>query len=689
MYQNKANHIAMLIASGHLGEAFGQTRALVSPADAEYTHRIDGLYEAYRSSLTYYVQGVNDPERGRIVAWLGTELLGIALELEDRALRASSPAHYYTRSLNIVRIEDALRRLPHGSEAVHEADAERLLEAVWTARSLSSTEQEMLLAVDDVYLQSLILAGILLALDYYPLEAHVSYLIAVLSRYGEVPELRARAVVGLIIASAYSWMPIYAPRLETSLDELLASDTRLADDIIQTTLQIYRSRGTEELNEQAREQIRASWEQIRPEIRERLGRISSESDLASLEEPEWLSALEESGMQDSMQRVGEMMIEGHDMLFGHFAQLKAHPHFRYLSAWFVPLSLSNPLLRRMEDRIPGLSTTLPRLLHSMCDSDRYSMLTVIEGIPGGANVNAMLQHMQGESAESELDPFTERMRSYVNGLYRFYRLYDRRREHTDIFALDIVRPTAPLLGSLYHSAAMLRPLADVHCAQRRYAEAEACYRMLTILEPTVATHYERLAWTLIESQQWRDALAQLTTAEIIAGERPELIRQMAHCHYQLGEYETTIQLLRGLVASGRQAKPAPLLLRIATAHIALGQWQQALETGFEYELTQEENKRSRRIIALSLLYLGRTLEAEGYYTQLLAEAEPSESDLLNAAHTALLLGKYTDALGLYGRAYRGTTPELFARLWEREQVMLTTLGIEPERAQAIPEYLAL
>lgn len=685
----KTLHIASLIDHGQMLEAFAQTRALITPADASYTHRLDELQEAYRHSLVYYVEGVHDPERTRIEQWIRTTLLGIALEIEDRHLLQTSPAYYYTRSLSPLDLDAVLRRATSATSPNIQTD-DMLLEAVWTTRGLTTAQMEKMLEVSDVYLQSLIITGITLALDYYPSEAHLRYLLLVLARYGGDYELRARAIVGLVLASSYSWLPIYAPAIAPLLDQLLDTDPTLATDFVEATMQMYRSRGTEQTNQQIRDRLQGTIDRLSPEVRERLKRIEADPSALAREDSDWLNALEELGGQDDLADIGEMIQQGHDIFYGMLSMLKGHAHFRHLSAWFAPLSPSNELVHRLIARSPILGERLQMALPAVCDSDCYSMLLVAESLPAGIDLVDLLRG-QGIEMPDEVPPPSvgARIKSYVQGLYRFCRLYARRGEHTDYFAALSAQPSTPLVGRLYASEAVLHQLALLAMAQGQYDEGARYYQHLIGLAPAESRHYEGLARVYIKQGRWSEALDRLAAVELIAGETPQLMRQMAHCYYHMADYEATIRLLRRVLASEAGDQYAPLLLRIATAHIALGQWQRALETGYEYELTYQENTRSRRIIALSLLCLGRVEEARPYYDVLLAESQPSLSDFLNAGHTALVGGDRAKALELYRRAYALVEAEAFATQWQVEAELLAPLGVEPELIRAIPPYLAL
>lgn len=684
----KTEHIAQLISTGKLTAAFSATRALITNNDADYTHRLDTLYEAYRDSLTYQMQGVVDPERGRIMQWIRRTLFEVAQELEFRYLLSTSTARYYTRSITSFNAADALWAYNH---AHHDADttqeAERLFEAVWTNKRPTPEDISILIAEEDVYTQGLILSAITLSYDYYASEQYLLYPFLALERYGDIADLRARAIVAIVLMASYAWMPIYAPILQPKLERAIKKDAKLVEELRQAFLQIYRSRDTEKISERIRHDIRSSWERVDPQIQKRLSKITDATDIQSLDISDWLHPLEHSGIQDSMKEIGDLLNKGHDVFYGEFSQAKAHPYFRNIHTWFASISERNALYRRIKQHNPNLESIMSLPL-TICDSDRYSILLVMEALLDKVNIERLYSSIPQEFSQSDMPSVTTRLRSYIDGLFRFCKLYERKSEHTDYFARDLRSINNSLLNTVYDVPQLLAEEGKLHTAQLRYTEANHCYRRLIQLEPTESAHYIARACILIELEEYTEALGLLTTAELIAGETPRIIRLMAHSHYQMGHYDQAIVLLRRLTGvSGGTSTPGHLI-RIATAHIALGQWDRALETGYEYELMHCEDKQSKRIIALSLLNLARAAEAAPYYEQLLAD-EPSVSDIINAAHTALTLGRYTEASAHYRRAYRLMGSDAFVQGWADEVAMLAPLGIDPELLAAIPEYVAL
>jgi hypothetical protein len=139
-------------------------------------------------------------------------------------------------------------------------------------------------------------------------------------------------------------------------------------------------------------------------------------------------------------RFSDMEKQGSDIYFGGFSQMKRFPFFYTLSNWFVPFYLGHPALESVRKKL-GENKFLQILFNSgpFCDSDKYSfalaMGSIIDKIPD--SVKEMLN-----SGEAVLGPVASNIdkesttflrRSYLQDLYRFFRLYPYRQDFRNPF----------------------------------------------------------------------------------------------------------------------------------------------------------------------------------------------------------------------------------------------------------------
>ncbi len=375
--------IPQLIGQGHLVSAFGAIRAKITPADAELTYRLDALQETYRQSLNYYLSGAEDPERDKIVSQLRKDLLSVDLELEYRhRLQRGNHLRQYIRSLSPLSILEVLDMIDLGGEGVVDPRlAEGLLEAVWTSRALSEQEVEALLQVEDDYLQSIILSGVIFALDYYPSISHVRYLMRSALRF-EHPHLRARAVVGLVLASSYSWMSIWEQELSQELEMILELDASLQGWMVSALKAFYQTQITPSISTIVASGMKKLTEGLFADLRERFSK-SLEQRQAPSEEGE-LSGLELPIPNiSSAPEVFRVVQEGFDVSYEGVKRIyHSASHHRSMIHYLVPVSRRDPAFAEVSD----IATQEIRVLSMQCDSDAYLLWPMMRGRAEGCRL---------------------------------------------------------------------------------------------------------------------------------------------------------------------------------------------------------------------------------------------------------------------------------------------------------------
>ena len=138
----------------------------------------------------------------------------------------------------------------------------------------------------------------------------------------------------------------------------------------------------------------------------------------------------------------DMQKQGSDIYFGGFSKMKTFPFFNDLCNWFAPFNAAHPALGAARERLAG-STFLNNLMENgpFCDSDKYSFALAIAQIMDRMpdNVKEMLNSDATfgptVSKDEQEDP-AYICRSYLQSLYRFFRLYRSKRDFLNPFILD-------------------------------------------------------------------------------------------------------------------------------------------------------------------------------------------------------------------------------------------------------------
>ncbi len=716
--------IPQLIGQGHLVSAFGAIRAKITPADAELTYRLDALQETYRQSLNYYLSGAEDPERDKIVSQLRKDLLSVDLELEYRhRLQRGNHLRQYIRSLSPLSILEVLDMIDLGGEGVVDPRlAEGLLEAVWTSRALSEQEVEALLQVEDDYLQSIILSGVLFALDYYPSISHVRYLMRSALRF-EHPPLRARAIVGLVLASSYSWMSIWEQELSGELEMILELDASLQGWMASAIKAFYQTQITPSISTIVASGMKKLTEGLFADLRERFSK-SLEQRQAPSEEGE-LSGLELPIPNiSSAPEVFRVVQEGFDVSYEGVKRIyQSASHHRSMIHYLAPVSRRDPAFAEISD----IAAQEIRVLSMQCDSDAYLLWPMMRGAGGGLpfDLATLQQHLQMFSSGAELPERKpiDYIHSYLRGLYRLLQHAPGRHEMANYFEFDplalepvsdpdkedgerLGRATSsechmPLLGKyVVRNERLWSEVEHIFGYGDYEAYRERCLRMLISISPAQSDYYDRLAKLLFGRKAWADALTQWSMADLIEGGGKERQYHIALCHHMLGHADRAVSILldlsTSLTSSEDMATYEKCLLGLASIYQSQERWDEVLKVLDEYELTigyimVEEALRR----ALCLFRLRRYEEAwkivQGCFAgedEILCGPEEVVA-LILAGHISLALKQMEQAMIYYCKAYE-LDDELVQESWRGELSHLASIpGVKPDIGQAIWEYLNL
>lgn len=697
---------ARLLLSGQVLEAISSIRARINGSGYLYTQELDELEGLYRQAISYRVQGVIDPEYPRIYQRIVSRVLHLARTLElDEELSHSYHlyhSHYrqYWLSSNAPDLSTMLEQLQHNEcRAAYDKQMLQLFAKVWSARELTEIEARDLLSYcGDSYLCCVITSALTLSLQEYWSEQKFLTLLRLLDHPSL--QVRVRVVVGLVlcIQANASAISLSSDTLSLVWEGTLQEYPLLEEYLREAALGIYRVQGAEELGHKVQRDLTRSWEGLSPEVRQRMTRLGNKTRLdqrdSQDERPEWLEELRQSDMAEQILQFGRLQDGGMDIMFGSFAGLKQHSFFKEVMHWFIPLELRHSALSRLS----GIERLRPESLASigvsLCDNDSYSLLLTLSSMPDEMRATVLESLSQIPSSDPSVGDspliFSQEMKSYVEGLYRFYKLFERKVEFKNIFSYTLPLEGLPLLSTAFAEPAFLHRIGDVLIQQKRYTDAVATYKLLGSLAPLDSLTYEKLGWSHIQLGQWQEALEAYQRADLIIGDNPRLYRQMAECAYQLHLYAEAIQYYEECNRlSDEETASGALLLSQANCYIALGEFASALSLGYRYELTRQPSLPSMRIIAYCLFVQGLYAEAQEYYHRISNAQGYTGTDLFQYAHTLLMLGHYNNALELYRKSHSMLGGDRMLELWHEDKTLLFGLGLDADYFQAMSEYLQM
>lgn len=254
--------------------------------------------------------------------------------------------------------------------------------------------------------------------------------------------LKMRALVGWVLSLPYDPRgPRLFPFVQERIKAMLADKTTLKQ-MLDMQMQMLFCCNADADNEEIQRNIMPTLIKNTNLQMTRLGIVEKEDDpMKDIMDPN-AAERDMEEMERKYRKMMDMQKQGSDIYFGGFSKMKTFPFFNDLCNWFAPFNAAHPALGAARERLAG-STFLNNLMENgpFCDSDKYSFALAIAQIMDRMpdNVKEMLNSDATfgptVSKEEQENP-AYICRSYLQSLYRFFRLYRSKRDFLNPFILD-------------------------------------------------------------------------------------------------------------------------------------------------------------------------------------------------------------------------------------------------------------
>lgn len=254
--------------------------------------------------------------------------------------------------------------------------------------------------------------------------------------------LKMRALVGWVLSLPYDPLgPRLFPFVQERIKAMLADKTTLKQ-MLDMQMQMLFCCNADADNEEIQRNIMPTLIKNTNLQMTRLGIVEKEDDpMKDIMDPN-AAERDMEEMERKYRKMMDMQKQGSDIYFGGFSKMKTFPFFHDLCNWFAPFNAAHPALGAARERLAG-STFLNKLMENgpFCDSDKYSFALAIAQIMDRMpdNVKEMLNSDATfgptVSKDEQEDP-AYICRSYLQSLYRFFRLYRSKRDFLNPFILD-------------------------------------------------------------------------------------------------------------------------------------------------------------------------------------------------------------------------------------------------------------
>lgn len=683
------------------------------------SEKISNLETNYRYMIHYFIEGKKDPEQEAIYEQLIKDVYTLADDAADNILVQNSSLFFYekTRLLNvgarlsideykdiIIKQMDTFSfislldegdekesRLRQNSQS-HENTLQDLFYTVFTLPRANNDQiaslnnfinEDIIPANNKTLLISAVTMNVLQRFD----SRKVEFLLDICSR--PEPELATRAIIGIIpIFQKYASRWYLYPECTSRL-KLLADDPIFIRRFVTAVIQYIQARETEKITKKLTEEIIPEMMKLSPMIGKKINLDEWMGETGFEDKnPEWQKILDETGLSDKMQEFSELQLEGADIFHSTFSNLKSYPFFNEMSNWFLSFDPQHSQVQKLTSDKSSGTSLLETLIESplMCNSDKFSFCFSIMMMPEQYR-NMMVSQLNAEGSEIKkmqeeeliLQPHQKEesiSKQYIQDLYRFFKLYRRKADFTDIFELPLNYHEIEAFYPILSTPKNIERIALYYFEKNYFTEALSAYKMVTEISRPSSEVWQRIGYCHQMLGNVESALEAYHHADLLDDANTWILKRIAQCHRVLKKPETALEYYRRV----EQLHPDDLNIQLNIGHcyLELKNYDEALNYYFKVELLASGNTRAWRSIAWTA-FLSRKFDvAHNYYNQIL-ENRPNAHDFLNAGHVEICLDNLKGAVELYRKSFAKTSDfGAFQAMLNEDEDELREAGVDTE-----------
>lgn len=267
------------------------------------------------------------------------------------------------------------------------------------------------------------------------------------------------------------------------------------------------------------------------------------------------------------------------------------------------------------------------------------------------------------------------LNSYMQNIYRFYKLFGRRAEFYDPFDSGLNLISVPALAEDFKDTEMLIVVAEFYFKLKYMKEALDVYNHLERLEPGDASRYQKMGYSYELLHEHNKAIEYYQKAELLDSSSPWTTRRLATCYRMLGNHKEALKHYRQLSEMLPEDLGASMLY--GQSLLENGSYSEALHEFYKVEYLDEKSTRAWRPLAWTLFLTGDVEGAERYYKKIETDS-PTSNDYLNMGHVAIAKGNMREAVNNYimaVKAAQGDT-EWFIKALNDDEPSLRQAGID-------------
>ena len=687
-----------------LKKAFDSLQILTDASQSYiFTDELNNLHETYKRLLYYYTASTKDPMRDKVYS----ELLASTYELADKITRqlyfTDSPEMYYSiqrvsdiqqdsisKLTGIIRSAYDINNIP-----LAETSVTKLFKQIWTSTFLTNEDMKGLsvslssgisdpdttndsgyTSIINCQIVSALLLGIQNSFD----KRKMSLLISAAQSNDE--EVKIRAYTAILIALYFYKDRIDCyPDIRHRLDNLAESND-FRKTVYLIILRFILSRETEKISNKIKDEILPEMMKLNPKFNPHLPlKDISPENFENEMNPEWIEKISDTPLGKKIEEFNKLQEEGADVMHSTFVHLKHFSFFDEISNWFMPFNKMQSSISEGDSILKSLEIITTAGL--MCNSDLYSLYFSIKQIPEegrkmmiGQLESQLSEYKQQKMAElnTKNDNAEYIIGRYVQDLYRFYKLFQRRNEFNDIFTQKLDFHNLQLLKQYFSDKGDLLNIAEYYLRKNYFGDALTIYEHLSETTERDEMLFQKIGYCKQMTGNFEEALAEYAKAEIINSESKWLMRRTAQCYRAIKKPEKAIVYY--LQYEKLDTDNLSVLLSIGSCYLEMKNYSDALKYYFKVDYLDQDKGKAWRPIAWCSFLTEKYDQARNYYNKLLSH-HPESQDYINAGHTEWVLQNTKGALELYKKSVQASKSdyENFNKEFKNDIPELTAAGI--------------
>lgn len=676
-----------LLEDRRINDAFDAVLRLIDETGARgLRDEVDQLKISYSFMLRYLSQGVLDPQRDQVLQRIVDSLYLVTDRCCIQAKTATSSEVFYARRREmeatsladiVEQWKDAVRKHQLLSSVPAEQQNKQALlqmlkdceqhetsvfNKLWS--TFPTTPDDAALAREllsdgntPVHMQCLVTSALFLGLMTLYDESKVT-LLAQAYATSKSAQVQVRSLMYAILSLyIYSGRARRSGAVQSCL-ETMAINPAFAQDMATLQFLLARSRNTDNITRRVREDLMPDIMNMSPDLVRKIKDKNTPLDISDLEaNPEWQEMLENSGIAKKMEEFNEMQLAGNDVFIGTFSRLKSFPFFHTLSNWFLPYHEGHSL---MHDTFGSNTGAFNQIIgHApLCNSDKYSFCLSMGSIPESQR-QIMFNQVREQSNElkelknAEL-PDDKKAResianSHLQDLYRFFKLFSRRREFTPVFDLDMDLTAIPGMDDYTRQYSTLSIIAEFYFKNEFHDDAIKYYNLLLEEGDTVdPIIFQKIGFSYQNLGNTREALRYYKRYLLANGDDVWTIKHIAACYRTIKRHDKALEYYK----QADQLQPQSVATTLTIGHCLLesGNAEEALQYYYKTDFMTGAKHRAWRPIAWCSFLTGNDVRALTYYDKIIAEDKPTAQDYMNRAHVLLCTKRIPEAIDCYRKS---------------------------------------